>query len=95
MKAKIGSALLVIGLASVSCKKIYTCDCVASSTNSNLSFNAYNTSKAYSKKMTKKQAKAACDHEELALKSSIESLIENSAVPQDPDDLVSVACTLK
>lgn len=89
----------LLGLAVVSCKKTYTCDCEVSQTiempnGTTETQTIKNTSVAYSKKMTKKQATAACDHEAFAVKSSFANLAGGSS-GQVPATEIPITCTVK
>jgi hypothetical protein len=61
-------AIAVMVLTLSACKKNYTCECSTTTTFvapgfGNFPFPSKSEDKAYSKKMTKKQAEAACEHE--------------------------------
>jgi hypothetical protein len=99
MRKKIVLSCFVLGLAAASCKKSYTCNCIATASYTNngapASTNVSNSSRAYDKKLTKKQAQAACDHEALAIQSSAESFFQNPLVSPYFNVSVSTSCTLK
>lgn len=84
----------MLALATVSCKKTYTCECStitsASSQGFSISFPSKSDSKAYSKKMTKKQAEAACDHMAESIESSERAIFE-----QDPDPELQLSVKTK
>lgn len=73
MKKPVILFLFLAGASFISCRKAYTCDCVLTDRyddgDTTFTVTAQNTSSTYSKKMTKKQATAACDHEEASLVS--------------------------
>jgi hypothetical protein len=99
MKTQIILPLFVIGLAMTSCKKEYTCNCITTdTTGGGPALAVSNKSTAYSAKMTKKQAEAACKHEETAVQSNFESFGEAITVfSGDPVDMsgISTSCSLK
>ena len=97
MKSFFLFALLLLSLSS--CKKSYTCDCVTTENKGRRGFvmtSTYkNTSTSYSEKMTKKQAQAACKHEEEAITSSYKNWRTENGTTADPDANTSTSCNLK
>lgn len=89
--------LTALGLSS--CKKNYTCDCVTTENKGRRGFvmnSTYkNTSTSYTEKMTKKQAKSACKHEEEAITSSYKNWRTENGTTADPDANASTSCNLK
>lgn len=86
------SSLILIGLSS--CKKSYSCQCTTTITaQGSPSENYPTTSKTYSEKMTEKQAKSACSHEETTVKTSIDDNINK--VGAYGYITTNVSCTLK
>jgi hypothetical protein len=87
-------AVMFLALACTSCKKAYTCECTTTTTGTSqgvsLSFPSKSDSKAYGKKMSKKQAEAACDH----MATSVQSTEEN-AFAQEPDPDVTFTVKTK
>ncbi|MES2679908.1 MAG: hypothetical protein V4635_08495 [Bacteroidota bacterium] len=92
-----------------SCKKIYTCECSLTRSHtardgqdSTYKENYNGGSKAYSKKMSEKQAKSACTHEEASILSNYQSASAGMyaqaatfGIKPDPNDQFSASCTLK
>lgn len=70
----------VLALLLVSCKKLYTCNCstVSNTPSSSGSLITNTKSVQYNEKMTRSQAKAACEHEQASIKSTEESFFLNS-----------------
>jgi hypothetical protein len=99
MKTQIILPLFVIGLAMASCKKEYTCECVTTDTYTNnrvTMVQVYNAdSKAYGKKMTEKQAKAACDAEGPAVQSNFIDLYKNATGQPLKNEVIATTCKLK
>jgi phage-related tail protein len=89
--------LLIAAIASLgfaSCKKAYTCECTTTITSGSFSDSYLSSAKEYSKKMSKKQAQSACDHEA----ESIQSTANNSITDNGNDPAFAVAttaCSLK
>jgi hypothetical protein len=99
MKKTVILSFIVAGTVLVSCKKAYTCECITTdkeTVSGVVTEKTYkNGSTAYGKKMTKKQAEAACKHEGEALHSSYESfLTENGNSPVN-DVTTTTTCSLK
>ncbi len=109
IKQKFYLVVLACVLVLMSCKKTYTCECTLirnhtshGSPDSTYTENYNGGSSAYGQKMTEKQAKAACKHEEQSILSNYESA-NNSVYSQfskfgikpDPNDQFSASCTLK
>lgn len=91
--------LVFTALAFGSCKKAYICDCVTtdritSPTGTDV-YTYPSKSTAYSEKMSKKQAEAACKHEEEAIHTSYENWWTTNGTNPDPDITTSTACTLR
>ncbi|HOZ88061.1 MAG TPA: hypothetical protein PL029_09895 [Bacteroidia bacterium] len=109
MKSTIILLVFLAGLMASSCKKIYTCECslTRSHTARNAQDSTYNEnydggSKAYDKKMSEKQAKSACTHEEGSILSNYQSASAGMyaqaatfGIKPDPNDTFSASCTLK
>lgn len=97
MRSAFLAALMIFTLCS--CKKKYTCDCVTTENKGRRGFvfitEYKNTSKAYSEKMTKSQAKAACKHEEEAIDSSYENWWTANGTASDTSVTTSTSCNLK
>lgn len=100
MKIKNLLPLFALGLVLASCKKEYTCDCTTTDTYTDnngvkVVTAVENDSKAYSAKMTEKQAKAACEAEAPAIESNFLDLYEslNGAPPEG--ELIETTCKLK
>lgn len=96
MKNKFLYIIAVSTLFFASCKKSYTCDCTSVTTfsaaltgSTPFVINSKSTSVAYSEKMSEKQAKSACDHEAISIKSSEDAYI----VDQGAGGLVTVVTT--
>ena len=109
MKPSIFILLFFAALALGSCKKNYTCDCELINTykgvapDSSYTRRYKNSSTPYDKKMTEKQAKAACDHEAESILSNYQNasavfyaqLPSNLGIKPSPYDNYTASCTLK
>ena len=93
MKLKALIIVAVAALTAFSCKKEYTCDCETKWTDSNGTMVNKNSSEKYSAKLTEKQAKAACEHEEQSLKNTFDN-INTFNGSQTPQGSISVSCDL-
>ncbi len=95
-------ALIAIVIAMASCKKSYTCSCT---TNTVITVPAYpgypggtftlpseTQSSAYAEKMTKAQAKSACDHEKETLENSEKDAFAKNALLKNIKYSVSTTC---
>jgi hypothetical protein len=101
MKSKLLS-IAIIGLLLPSCKKIYTCEC-----NTTVTYYSYSNKRFYTevlpgsktpydKKLSNKQAKAACQHEETATQTNFTNwLTNNGAYSLIPGESVTTSCGLK
>ncbi len=83
-----------------SCKKSYTCSCSTSWTYKSSSGN-YNTQtfagdkSAYGSKLTKKQAKNACEHERVATETNFTNVItDNGYYPLVAGESVNTSCSI-
>lgn len=92
MKHILLAAVSMLAIASVSCKKTYSCDCTTTTTVSIPGFGSIpvvtKSNEAYSAKMTKKQAQAACDHEAITIES-----MEKDVIAKDTSGLDITAST--
>ena len=91
--------LFAIAAVLAGCKKTYTCECVTTDRYDDGSTVETVTYKSaggeYSAKMSKKQAEAACNHEEEATESAYTNWwTDNGTVPLDGIS-TSTECTLK
>jgi hypothetical protein len=94
-------ALLALGFFCLAaCKKSYTCECSTSSViragNSHIATINSGGNVPFSQKMTKKQAKAACQHEQDAVQSDfINGIISSRNLELQSDESVITTCSLK
>jgi hypothetical protein len=99
MKKLIILSAALLAFAATSCKKAYTCNCVTTDTYTDPSGNETyvykNTSKAYSAKMSKKQAESACDHEETAVHSTYLNAYTDNGSSPDPTFSTNTECSIK
>jgi hypothetical protein len=101
MKIKFFFPIVILAASLSSCKKTYTCECKSTITfpgsltggdSEDIKADAKKVS--YSQKMSEKQAKATCEHEQETLKSTIHNTTtENGTQPQML--IVKAECELK
>jgi len=85
-------------LTAASCKKSYTCNCTTTDRDSSGStvqtYTYKNSSTVYSEKMSKKQAEAACKHEEQAVHSTYSNWFSNNGSSPDPKYTTTTSCQI-
>lgn len=86
-------ALLAISFAS--CKKEYTCACTTTLSYTGGKDDYKDDAQAYSKKMSKKTAEAACDEKQVAIDASYKNALTDNGVEPDPGVTAKTACELK
>ena len=92
--------LLLFGVLLFSCKKSYTCDCkstwVIKSSNGNFYTYIFPGEAApYNEKLTKKQAKAACAHQQVTTESDLNNNItDNGKYPLESGESIKTECNL-
>lgn len=100
MKKTLFFLLACAGL--LSCKKNYTCNCTTTTMAYNYSTGqlrpivAEGDGVSYSQKLSKKNAEAACKHEEVAIQQSLyNAWTDNGYTIRRPDETVTTVCELK
>jgi len=85
-----------------SCKKIYTCECNTTVTYYSTDDNRFYTivipgnKDPYGKKMSIKNAKSACEHEQVAVESDFKNwLTNNGSYTLRPGESVQTSCGIK
>jgi len=93
--------VLLFSLCLFSCKKTYTCDCKSTWVFKSTSSGNYYTyiypgdKTAYSEKLSKKQAIAACEHQENTIESDlISGITESGKYPLKGGESVETECNL-
>ncbi|MGZ3930546.1 MAG: hypothetical protein ACXVPQ_08325 [Bacteroidia bacterium] len=84
----------------ICCKKEYTCDCKITWTHFNGSNSVTTdwpgTSESFTKKMTKKEAQSACDHEQSAILTNFMNAFTDNGNESLPEgEKFSSSCSLK
>lgn len=100
MKQSFLFAVVILALSASSCRKTYTCSCTNTITVSipgfgSIPLSAKTENKEYEKKMTEKQAKAACDHEKITIQSIAENALAADPSAGMADIDVATKCSLK
>jgi hypothetical protein len=89
---------LVIAVSLTSCKKTYTCNCVTTFDYSGSPSSTFASTPdvAYTNKMTKKKATAACQHEGKNINNTYTNILTNNGQGSVPGGTsVSTDCSLK
>jgi hypothetical protein len=89
-------AAVIVVASFTSCKKAYTCSCSTVFTYSTGSPDTYkDDAKAYSKKMNKKTAQAACDEKKAAIDADYKNALTNNGTDPNPGVTTATTCDLK
>jgi hypothetical protein len=97
---KIKFLLLASILYLTACKKTYTCECNTTYTFRNNGGGLHTitvpgNSEPYSEKMKEKQAKTACEHEEVAIQTDFSNAVTNNSGQMQPGESIKTSCGLK
>jgi hypothetical protein len=94
---KNATLFLILVLFLVSCKKKYNCSCSTTIIDTYYYSQAYHVSetKPMSKKMTKKEAEAVCEHEEKNINDTYMNLFTNSGTQSSYGMSATTVCKIK
>ncbi|MBL7933768.1 MAG: hypothetical protein JNL60_17830 [Bacteroidia bacterium] len=89
--------ILILPLIFVNCRKKYNCSCSTTITDQSYYNNAYHVSetKPMNRKMTKKEAKAVCDHEADNINDTYTNLFTANGTQSSGGLTVKTTCALK
>jgi hypothetical protein len=87
--------LLIIVATITSCRKKYNCYCSTTVVNGYINDFHVSRSKPMSEKMTKKQAKAVCDHEAESINDTYTNLFTNSGTQSSSGWVATTYCKVE